>query len=201
MAKLPETREEVIFYMNRRYAVVPVGGKVFIVEIAEDPVLRRKRVNFFSERALRLKLSNRVIEVYRNGRTEPDYVSWVDVWLNSGNRRQYRGVVFDPQHGHNSFLNLWFGFSVEPKSEDASRFLSFVREVICSSDEQAYQYLMSYFAHMVQRPRELPGTAIVLLGSQGVGKGFFMQQMGALVTNHYVQITQAKHLPEADTSV
>ena len=47
---------------------------------------------------------------------------------------------------------------------------------------------------MVQKPRELPGTAIVLLGRQGVGKGFFMQQMGALIAHHYVQITQSKHL-------
>ena len=110
MAKLPETRDEVVFYMNRRYAVVPVGGKVCIVEIVEDPVLKRKRVCFYSERAIRLKYSNRYIEVYKQGRTEPDYVSWVDIWLNSQNRSQFRGIVFDPRHGHNSFLNLWFGF-------------------------------------------------------------------------------------------
>lgn len=194
MSKERKPRKWVIGYMNSKYAVVSVGGKVRIIEPIKDPVLKRTLFRFYSQADLGLKYSNKVVEVYRDGKSEPDLVPWVDIWLSSEQRRQYQGIVFDPSSGHTGFFNLWCGFSVNAREGDAKLFLDFVKDIICGGDKEAYHYLMAYLAHMVQRPRELPGTALVLLGRQGVGKGFFMQQVGALIANHYVQLTQAKHL-------
>jgi hypothetical protein len=32
------------------------------------------------------------------------------------------------------------------------------------------EYFLNYFAHMVQKPGEQPGTALVVKGKQGIGK-------------------------------
>jgi phage/plasmid-associated DNA primase len=40
---------------------------------------------------------------------------------------------------------------------------------------ELFEYLLNYVAHMLQRPEEKPGVMVVLLGSQGTGKGLFFQ--------------------------
>jgi hypothetical protein len=42
---------------------------------------------------------------------------------------------------------------------------------------------------MIQRPWELPGTAVVLRGLQGTGKNTFADILGRLVARHYGVVT------------
>ncbi|MCA0929754.1 primase-helicase family protein [Ruegeria profundi] len=188
------TSEEVLKYMNGRYAVVTVGNKVRIAEMVKDPDLGITRVRFYDPASFKLKYSHKMVELISMGPDDPNFLPWGEFWLNNMDRAQFEGVTFDPANRRNDQLNLWQGFAARPIKGNLDPFLNFVETIICSGDQIASEFILSYFAHMVQRPWELPESAIVLLGGQGVGKSFFVRQMGSLLPDHFVHLTQVSHL-------
>jgi hypothetical protein len=91
-------------------------------------------------------------------------------WRNP-NTKVYTGVAFHPTEKDPNILNLWVPSPVVPRKGDFSAIRAFLDEVICDSDQETFDYLLHYLAHMVQKPEEKPGVAIVFLGGQGTGKG------------------------------
>jgi hypothetical protein len=65
-------------------------------------------------------------------------------------------------------VDLWRGFPIEKHViQDAERaqrgcrmFLDHI-DLVCNHDQQVAQYVVSFFAHMIQKPWERPGTALV----------------------------------------
>jgi hypothetical protein len=49
-------------------------------------------------------------------------------------------------------------------------------------------------AHTVQKPDYLLGTAIVLRGAMGVGKGIFSDEFGKLFGRHYLLLSDSNQL-------
>ncbi len=171
--------------LNRRYAVVKFGSKVHVVDDFAD------EVSFMTFRDFQNLYGNRRVPMGKSS------VSVGSYWLEHPDRRQYPdGVVFDPSKscgtGH---YNLWRGFAVEPDpTKKYDRFLEHLHDVICGQDQGRYDYFLSWLALMVQKPWQLPGVAIVLLSSQGTGKGLLMQYLGAMLGVHYKHLTGRAHL-------
>lgn len=69
------------------------------------------------------------------------------------------------------WLNLWAGYEVQPAPGDVTPFEEYVYDVLCSGNEDMGWYVMQWLGHMVQRPGEKPGTALILLAGEGAGKG------------------------------
>lgn len=55
---------------------------------------------------------------------------------------------------------------------------------MCSGDKALYRWLVGWMAHIVQRPQEKPGTAVVLKGAPGAGKTTVGEHLGALMPRH-----------------
>ena len=194
MPKRLPTPDEVLQYMNNRYAVVTVGNRVKIAEVVRDPDLGTTQVRFYDPASFRLKYSNKLVELLPMSPDEPSFSEWGDYWLGHDKRRQLEAVVFDPANKRNDCLNLWQGFAVSPRKGDITPFTEFIERIVCNNEQSACEFVLSYFAHMVQRPWDLPESAVVLLGGQGVGKSFFVKQMGQLLPDHFVHLTQGTHL-------
>jgi hypothetical protein len=113
-----------------------------------------------------------------------------DAWLGSPRRRFYRnGVDFVPERdAGDGVLNLWGGFAVRPRSGDWSRFRALIRDVVCGGDLVADTYVIGWLAHMVQRPYQPAGVALVLRGGQGTGKSTFGEIVGSIFGEHFVHI-------------
>ena len=127
-----------------------------------------------------------------NGK-KPDKVNIIDYWnqpLMYGHDKGpkvYKRIDFDPRpHPEECIYNLWSGFTVEPVfDEDVSDFLAFIRVNICGNDLKATKYLMSFMAHMIQRPYELPMVSVVLRGSAtGTGKSGLWWLLSLLLGRH-----------------
>lgn len=103
------------------------------------------------------------------------YVS--DAFFESPYTNRLQGVLFDPRqpkgvvtvNGH-KYYNLWKGFKYEPIMGDTLKF-DYLVKVNCNHNEDLYEYFMNYLAHAIQKPWEIPMTAIVIRGAQGSGKG------------------------------
>jgi len=166
--------------LNQEYAVVLMGGKAMVLRELPDS-LEFMGPSDFKNFVANLQLDGRPIG---------------PAWMNHRQRRTYNTVVFDPscKAANDSVYNLWRGLAVEPREGGCSRFLEHIRDNICSGDLACYEYLLNWMAHLVQRPGELPGVAIVLKGRQGTGKGVFASNLGALLGRHYRHVTSREHL-------
>ena len=170
--------------LNAEYAVAAVGPATVILHEYRDPELERPMVEFMTKESFRLRYANR-----RAGKS-----SIADLWLRDPDRRTYERVVFNPGPVDERYYNLWRGFAVEAWEGDCSRFLAHVEENICAGDKERCRWLMAWIADAVQNPADRPGTAVVLRGAQGVGKGVFCRGFGSLFGSHFLQVTHARHL-------
>lgn len=170
--------EKIIKELNRKHLVVNIGGKTYIANLDYDPQMKREELSFSSPADFRLRYSNRKVE----GKCV------ADIWLESPVRRQYNGVIFAPGETVSDYYNLFKGFPVEPAEGDCSLFWAHLFDNICSGNIEHFNYLKRWMAHAIQRPKELPGTAIVLRGQQGTGKGVFVETFGRLFGNYFLTV-------------
>lgn len=171
--------------INRSHAVAFINGKTVILTENEEGGVSYGTVG---------DLHN----FYENDRvaTDKSTVPVTKWWMQHKKRRQYRrGVVFAPGEVVEGAYNHWRGFAVEPDRKASCRlFLKHVRKIICKDDEAAYNYLMGWLAHMIQKPWEKPGTMVVLRGLKGTGKDIVGEYVGGLFPNHHVKIASQEHM-------
>jgi len=192
-----ETKDEPwVDEMNEGFMVVNEAGKMVVYRPATDPILDRKYLETVSfEDLKKMYLNDRVVVgTYQNG--NPIYKTKAEGWLEHEERKQYLGgVVFAPGQGVPAgTFNLWRGFAVEPAQGDWSLMEHLIRWVICNGDGKLYDYLMGWMARAVQEPGTQGEVAIVLRGERGTGKGTFVNWFGRLFGQHYMYLTNAKHL-------
>ncbi len=210
-AEDPETLEaEYMDELNKVHAVVMAGGSCVILNEEIDPIfgwadITLSRPTDFRSRYLNRKISNPKWVEYQNkiqqeektpgGRPPSKYISIAQSWLESPERRQYKGIIFSPQHPLDGYYNLWRGFGFEPKKGNWSLLRAHINEIICSGVEGHFKFVMKWMADKVQNPGgERPGTSIVLRGERGVGKGIFGSGLGKIFGKHHVHITNPRHI-------
>lgn len=184
-----ENNHDVMEELNAKHAVVVMGGKCRILTHAICPDFETKMVYYSSTSDFKIKYQNRKV-LSQEGKE----ISIAGYWLNHPERRQYEGVVFSPGKNVPGHLNLWQGFTVKPIAGDCSLYIELIKEVIAGGDENVSRYILCWMANIVQNPMIRPGVAIVLKGDQGTGKGTVCKHLGGIIGQHYVHLTQTKHL-------
>lgn len=170
--------------LNKKHAVVMVGGKCRVLNEVECPIFNRPDISLSTPTDFMNRYANRKVNDKPLGQA----------WFNHPKRRQLEGIVFAPGKDTPGQYNLWRGFAVDPKEGDCSLYLKHIRDIICSGDEKIYNYVIGWMAHSVQNMDNLVGTAIVLKGKQGAGKGIFVREFGRLFGGHFTHISQSSHL-------
>jgi hypothetical protein len=175
--------------LNKTYAVVQVGGDVVILQERLDG-----EVVFLKEAAFRLKLKNRLVPSdFSADKTQP----LTAAWLGWRDRRQYERVVFKPGATDlpSTDYNLWRGWSVVPCSDGSCElFLDHLRQVVCNGDDDLYQWLLDWIAHLFQFPQEKLGVVVALQGRQGTGKSIVGAVLKKLLGSYQVVADKALHV-------
>lgn len=185
----------VIEEMNSQYAVCKlIGGGVAILH-EEMGGGGGGGVSFMDQRALALLYANH--RVASGGRE----VTADKYWLGHPDRREYRrGVVFRPgQSALDGEYNLWSGFAVEEEEGEVfgsgwEIYHDHLRDNVCGGDLEVFRWLLGWMAHRVQRPWEVPQSAVVLIGERGDGKSSVFKILGRLFGRHYMSVTQSSQL-------
>lgn len=160
-----------------------------------DPALDRAHLVRSSVADIRNFYKNRSVNAGTAKKPNPQPLG--DVWLKHPARRTYQGVVFAPLKDVPGYFNLWRGFTVQPAPGDWSLFEAHIRINLCRNNDECFTYMKAWMAHGVQHPDAPPESAAVLRGPRGAGKGAFARTYGGLFGQHYVQISNAKHLTGA----
>jgi len=184
--------------LNKEFAVVLIGGRALVLHEAID-AFGKDVVDYLSVSSLRTWLET---ERVFDPETER-FVGVGDIWLKNPLRRQFCGVAFAPEGAPAKFYNLWRGFTVEPAAayddprEHKRHFATFFDHIernVARGDRSLARWVWGWFAHMIQRPTERIGTALVLRGKQGAGKTKPGEIIGSLIGQHWVLIDDPKHL-------
>jgi Family of unknown function (DUF5906) len=112
----------------------------------------------------------------------------------SPNTHFYDSTAFSPRPTPSTTLNFWVGHTVTPVAGDWSVIRDFIFDVICDGDSGLFDYLIKYIAHMLQRPEEKPGIAIVMLSQEGCGKGSMFALLNAIWTRTTLEVSDVDHV-------
>lgn len=126
-------------------------------------------------------------------------------WIEDKRRRTYNGIVFMPgKQAPEKYYNLWNGFAVEPlakKRKPSERakaavdaWFEHIALNICCGESELADWLISYFAQLIQAPDQKPLTALVLRGPKGVGKNAPVDRVGRLLGSHYLLASNRRYL-------
>lgn len=183
--------------MNRQFALVLMGSKAVVVrEMAQAKT--EDRVRILTIDAFRAFFSNKFTQfVGTDGKIRT--VTWAERWLRHRARRQFDGIEFHPdpnnEGGTEGYLNLWRGFSVQPRADGSyAIFRDHLLTNVCAGDRQLFEWIFGWFAHLVQRPRERIGTALVFRGRMGAGKTKVGEVIGRLIVDHYFLVDDPRYI-------
>ena len=188
--------------MNAEFAFLLVGSKAVVIrENPDAPV--EQRIRFLTLDAFRQWSLNRQTEVWDPAAKDVKNVTWAKRWLGSQDRRQFDGVEFhpdanpDPEQagGTPGYFNLWRGWGCQPRRGGSyAVFRDHLLTNVCGGDDGLFRWVFGFFAHMLQRPRERLGVALVLRGKQGAGKTKPGEIIGSLIPSHYFLVDSARYL-------
>ena len=107
-------------------------------------------------------------------------------------------VKFKAEEGEN-VISIFNGYKydvLESVNESVIKeFLEFVREVIADNDEKVYEYIINWFAYIVQHPGKKTEAALVLKGLQGIGKNRFTDILCELLAGYSEKnVTDISHI-------
>ncbi len=187
--------------LNREYATVKVGDRTVIYQENPTARLASHRMRMLGIDAFKTWFQNRPTEVRGHG-GHVKRTTWANRWLQDPARRQFEGLEFfpDPNNtpGSPQYLNLWSGFAVAaapaPDWRKYKTFRDHLLHNVCGGDEQLFAWVFGFFAHIVQRPRERLGVALVLRGGQGVGKTKVGETIGALFPRHWMLVDSPRYV-------
>jgi Family of unknown function (DUF5906) len=69
-----------------------------------------------------------------------------------------------------------------------------IKDILCSGIPEYFEYVMNWLARAVQKPSEAGEVSLVLRGARGAGKGVFARAIGALFGQHFLHLSDARHL-------
>jgi hypothetical protein len=194
-----------VLNLNKDYALVLNGSKALVMKTTHDSDGRKERV-YLSTKSFDDLFSNRHVKTGVTSRNTDIMKGLGVAWREHYLRADYiDGIVFEPSKYKNGTeikpniigkkLNLWEGFSVEPKQGDlCERLYSHIQNVICCGDHECYDYLLNWIARGFQFPAENGQVAVALKGEKGSGKGTLGKLIKSIYGQHGVQITNPKYL-------
>lgn len=187
--------ETMLERLNDEYAVILRGSQVLIMRhwIGED---KGSKLIFLNKRDfLLLQENNKLWTKDADGNGKPIKIG--QAWLEWTRRKGYEEVYFEPcGKQYERRYNLWRGFAIQPKDGKGKFdiFLDHVKNNICQGNQEHYEWVMAWLADLFQKPARKLGTALVLRGPMGIGKGAFAGHVGRLLGIHYMPITQSSQL-------
>ena len=117
-------------------------------------------------------------------------------WIASPARRTCHGIVFNPNfmgdiidRVGNAHFNLWRGYDY-PRTEEVltdhdlssiQAYMDHMLNGICVGNQEHFEYLKKWIAHVIQKPGVPTKVGVVLQGANGCGKGILVSKIMEIV--------------------
>lgn len=167
---------------NRTFAIVHTSSTYILIEKSESEFVLDSKTSLLN------LFENQLVPELSDPNSKK-ILTKAQIWLKSPDRRTFRNIVFNPRiaNHYDGNFNIWKGFAIEPAKGNCSLFWEHVKNIICCGKETSYIYVRKWLAHLIQKPWII-GTALILRGKQGTGKGTFVEAIGTLLGPHYAPL-------------
>lgn len=196
--------------MNKTHANTIMGGKNVIMRKIQNPSDAEGAtiIEFIRPYELAGVYANDLYVVgYNKKTTEAIKKDRITAWTQHENCITYsNGVYMEPIRPQidgqqddfqirDGALNLWNGFSVQPKHGGSWEKIDWhIRHILAGGRDDVYKYLLDWCAHAIQYPERRAGSAIVFRGTNGIGKGIFSTFFKNLWGEHGFATSNPKHI-------
>jgi hypothetical protein len=112
-----------------------------------------------------------------------DMIPFFDIWFKQQDRRSVDNITYEKTDNTADFyMPVKFAYQkVSTINDEAMGYFMDLIDITSNHNELLKTYLLSYLAHLVQKPFDLPGTALVITGAQGTGKDTLFDFIGSKV--------------------
>ena len=187
---------------NKTHAQVIFGGKHKIMRSVDAEIHPDNRITyeFLNVEDLKKIYANNLIQIGEKNTTkglEPVYKDKMSAWLYHPKCCVYiGGVAFKPaQRTPENYYNLWQGFAIAPKSGGITSLINeHIERVICNKDPDLIKYFKDWVGYTIQHPESPVGSALVLRGEKGSGKGIIGHFLRKIWGTHGMHISNPVHL-------
>jgi hypothetical protein len=116
--------------------------------------------------------------------------SWIELWLDWDKRKTFDQEMYQSPDAPCSIkqYNTFHNFNITPslaieKSTDGGvdKFLNFIKVAWANGNPEIYNWILNWFAHLVQKPLTKMNSALVLRGEEGIGKGMVLQKIKQII--------------------
>lgn len=113
-----------------------------------------------------------------------------------GKNRKTDGVGFYPAPNScpEKFFNTFIPTLLKPRAGDCSIYLEHLENVICQGDKLVFEYLIKFFAHILQKPAEKPTVAVVVRSIEGTGKGMMVKPLLPIFGAQAIHLNGDRHI-------
>ena len=123
----------------------------------------------------------------KSKKDEPEL--FIKRWIKDPKRRIVNAIVYKmPADCEPDEASLFTGFAYKEMDGHCAADLDLFKDIMmncCADSTDVYDYLIRYFAHIIQKPFEKPGTAIILTSAtHGTGKDTLINIIGRVIGRH-----------------
>lgn len=177
--------------LNERCALVTFGGKL---RVLYEPVTASEELRLISVQDARTKEAPRNYFREKMGGKGAEKVVPFNLWIDWPFRREYDDIVFHPGLTDPRKYNRFRGWAVEPAEGDWSILRSHLQDVVCGGDAALFDWVLTWLAHLFQRPGDKPGSALVIRGSKGCGKSIVFDLLAKLLGTSFSKAADTRRL-------
>ena len=113
-------------------------------------------------------------------------------WFKWTGRRTYEGFEFEPDSEKRTpdYFNDWSGFDMQPDPSGSWGLLQeHLYKNVCHKNQEHYNWLITWFAQIIQQPGVKLGSAFVLIGDKGAGKSIVFEHFSELLGRYSLGIS------------
>jgi len=121
--------------------------------------------------------------------------TFYQIWSEDPDMREYDELIFNcnlSKVKKNQF-NLFDGFNhfnaMGKKEIDISLILEHIKSLVDFNNEN-FEYVLNYFAQLIQQPEILPHTTLIFISEEGVGKDIFATFLSEVIGEKYTYNTE-----------
>lgn len=131
---------------------------------------------------------------------KPKKMNPFNIWLESIDRKNVDRIVFNPKNDcKDNEFNIWKGFAYKQTAEcdipKIQKWLDHIKSIWADDDEATYEYILNWFARILQQPWKKNNICLVLHSIEGVGKSFILDMIGKIIgKDYYYSTSSLKHI-------
>jgi hypothetical protein len=179
----------IIDYINKHHVFITGATSDLFLQINYDTGGKRRIKYKNSLKSVLMKHKIRYTLTDNKGNDKKVCLDLHNFFMNHEKRRDYEEMTINALHDEKYYeFNTFDRFDIieeETKEGDITPFLNHLKYIWSKNDDDKYEYILNWMAHVIQKPNVKTKVALVLMSKPGAGKGIIVDKFSKILGNKY----------------